>query len=298
MSDLLSDIITLLRPRTVVSKVISAAGPWSVSYSAFERPSFCTVLEGSCLLKVEAQEEITLEAGDFVFMPATPGFTLSSFAQMTPQLIDPNLTPTPTEEIRHGVQEGKPDMRMLGGHFVFDSPDVALLVSLLPALLHVRGVASLSVLVQLVRDECTGHRQGRDHVISRLMEVLLVEALRSTANEQAPAGLLRGLADSKLAAAMRSMHNAPAHNWTVEELAKQTALSRSAFFQRFTHAVGHPPMEYLLGWRMAMAKNLLRNNKMAIAAVAEQVGYSSASTFSTAFSRHVGQPPGRYARLL
>jgi transcriptional regulator GlxA family with amidase domain len=108
---------------------------------------------------------------------------------------------------------------------------------------------------------------------------------------------LRGLSDARLAAAIRQMHGNPARPWTVAQLAKEAALSRSAFFDRFTRAVGLPPMEYLLGWRMAVAKDLLRREDLGLAAVAERVGYSSASTFSTAFSRYVGQPPGRYARV-
>lgn len=297
MVDPLSQVITLLQPRTVFSKLISGAGQWGVRYSAFDQPSFCAVLEGSCLLKVEGQEAITLEAGDFVLMPATPGFTVSGFEPVTPQRIDPKMTPSPTGEIRHGRRGGRPDVRMLGGHFLFDSPDASLLVSLLPVLLHVRGVERLTVLVRLVRDESMAQRQGREHVLARLVEVLLVEALRSTTEANAPVGLLRGLSDTKLAAAMRLMHGDPARSWTVEELATKAALSRSAFFERFTRAVGLPPMEYLLAWRMALAKDLLRRSDIAIATVAERVGYGSASTFSTAFSRHVGQPPGRYARM-
>ena len=80
------------------------------------------------------------------------------------------------------------------------------------------------------------------------------------------------------------------------ELARTAALSRSAFFERFTRTVGLAPMEYLLAWRMAVAKDLLRRHEFGVAEVAERVGYGSASTFSTAFSRHVGQPPSRYAR--
>ncbi len=95
---------------------------------------------------------------------------------------------------------------------------------------------------------------------------------------------------------MRHMHGDPARPWTVVELAKKAALSRSAFFERFSRAVGLSPMEYLLAWRMAVAKDLLRRSDFALAAVAERVGYSSASTFSTAFSRHVGQAPSHYAR--
>ena len=92
------------------------------------------------------------------------------------------------------------------------------------------------------------------------------------------------------------MHADPARPWTMAELAKEAALSRSAFFDRFTRNVGVPPMEYLLAWRMALAKDLLRRQEADIAEVAERVGYGSASTFSTAFSRYVGQPPGRYSK--
>jgi AraC-like DNA-binding protein len=88
----------------------------------------------------------------------------------------------------------------------------------------------------------------------------------------------------------------PARAWTVEELARKAALSRSVFFDRFTGSVGVPPIEYLLGWRMAIAKNLLRQQDFSLTEVAERVGYGSASTFSTAFSRHVGQSPSRFAR--
>ncbi|MBV6752259.1 AraC family transcriptional regulator [Pseudomonas chlororaphis] len=296
MVDPLSEVISLLRPRTVFSKIISGAGCWGVRYSAFEQPSFCTVLEGSCLLAVEGQETITLKAGDFVLMPATPGFTMTGFEPITPELTDPKMTLSPTGELRHGRLEGQPDVRMLGGYFFFDSPDAALLVSLLPVLLHLRGVEKLAVLVQWVREESMEQRPGHEHVLVRLVEILLVEALRSTVEKNAPAGLLRGLADTRLAAAMRLMHGDPARSWTVEALAKEAALSRSVFFERFTRAVGLPPMEYLLAWRMALAKDWLRKGDVAIATVAQRVGYGSASAFSTAFSRHVGQPPSRYAR--
>ncbi len=296
MNDPLSEVIALLNPRAVFSKGISGAGRWAVRYSDFGQPSFCAVISGSCRLAVEGEEAIALEAGDFVLMPATPGFTLSSFEAAAPVQIDPKLAPAPEGEVRHGRRDGPPDVRLLGGYFVFDSPDAALLVSLLPTLVHVRGVDRLSVLVRLVGEESSEERSGRELVLTRLVEVLLVEALRSSSGEDAPPGLLRGLADARLALAMRQLHADPARPWTVTQLAQKAALSRSAFFDRFTRAVGLPPMEYLLAWRMALAKNLLKHQDVAIAEVAERVGYSSASTFSTAFSRHVGLPPGRYAR--
>jgi len=197
-------------------------------------------------------------------------------------------------EVRHGTRGGRPDVRLLGGWFVFDSPDTGLLVSLLPALVHVRGVERLSTLVRLVGEEAGASRPGRDLVLTRLVEVLLIEALRAAPAEHAPPGLLRGLADERLAPAIRQMHSHVGRSWTVALLARSAALSRSAFFERFTRTVGLPPMEYLLAWRMSVARDLLRKEDVSVGEVAERVGYGSASTFSTAFSRHVGRPPRRY----
>jgi AraC-like DNA-binding protein len=296
MNDPLSEVITLLQPRAVFSRRISGAGRWGVRYSAFGRPSFCAVLEGSCRLTVDGQRPLTLEAGDFVLLPVTPGFTMSGFEPVRLERFDPMVTSKVLGEVRHGTRGGRPDVRLLGGWFVFDSPDSALLVSLLPTLVHVRGVERLSILVRLVGEEASERRAGRDLVLTRLVEVLLIEALRAAPADDAPPGLLRGLADARLAPAIRQMHSQLERSWTVALLARTAALSRSAFFERFTRTVGLPPMEYLLAWRMAVAKDLLCREDVGLAEVAERVGYGSASTFSTAFSRHVGRPPGRYAR--
>jgi len=296
MSDPLADVITRLQPRAVASRLISGAGRWAVAYSAYGHPSFCAVLEGRCRLAVDGQPPLTLQAGDFVLLPATPAFTMSSLAPARAVPFDPKIAAAHVGELRHGTRGGRPDVRVLGGWFVFDSPDAALLVSLLPVQVHLRDADRLSVLVGLVGEEAGGRRAGRDLVLTRLVEVLLIEALRAAPGDDAPPGLLRGLADPQLATAMRQMHAHVARAWTVAQLAKAAALSRSAFFERFARTVGVAPMEYLLAWRMTVAKDLLRRRECALAEVAERVGYGSASTFSTAFSRHVGQPPGRYAR--
>lgn len=296
MGDPLSDVVRLLRPRAVFSKGIGGAGRWAVRYSEFGEPSFCAVLQGRCRLAVDGHPPLTLEAGDFVLLPATPGFTLSGLEPATPTRIDPKQAPAPTAEIRHGTQDGPPDVRLLGGWFLFDTPDPALLASLLPTVAHVRGVGRLSQLVTLLGEEAGTDRPGREVVLTRLVELLLVETLRAASEREAPAGLLRGLADARLAPALRQLHEQPAHPWTVARLAGAAALSRSAFFDRFARTVGMPPMEYLQAWRMALARDLLRHGDVGIAETAERVGYGSASTFSTAFRRHVGCPPGRYLR--
>jgi AraC-like DNA-binding protein len=295
MNDPLSEVIALLQPRAVFTRHISGAGRWGVRYSAFGQPSFCAVLEGRCRLAVDGDRPLVLEAGDFLLMPATPGFTMSGFEPADLKRFDPIVTSRVLGDVRHGTRGGRPDVRLLGGWFAFDSPDSMMLVSLLPSLVHVRGIERLSVLVRLVGEEASERRSGRDLVLTRLVEVLLIEALRLTPSDDEPPGLLRGLADARLAPAIRQMHGQLARSWTVAQLARTAALSRSAFFDRFTRTVGLPPMEYLLAWRMAVAKDLLRRHDLGIAEVAERVGYGSANTFSTAFSRHVGQPPSRYA---
>jgi len=296
MSDPLSEVVRLLRPRAAFANIISGKGNWAVRYSEYGLPSFCIMLEGSCLLKVDGHETITIKAGDFVLLPTTPGFTLSSFVPAPPVYLDPNKVAGGHSELRYGEQEGAPDMRSLGGAFLFDCSDPGLLVSLLPMVVHVRNSVRLSQLVQMVGEESADQKPGNEFVLSRLVELLLVEAMRSATAEHAPPGLLRGLGDERLAPALKQLHAHIDHSWTVDQLARIATLSRSAFFERFTRLVGVPPMEYLLAWRMEIAKEMLSDNELTVSQIAERVGYGSTSAFSVAFSRHVGQPPSLYAR--
>ncbi len=166
---------------------------------------------------------------------------------------------------------------------------------MLPEFVHVRGAPRLATLLSLISDEAHGQRPGRDVILMRLLEVVLIEALRATPTSAQP-GLLRGLADERVAVSLRRMHEQPSTTWTVARLAKAAGLSRSAFFERFVRSLGVAPMQYLLGWRMALAKRELERGGATMGEVAARVGYGSASAFSVAFSRHVGQPPTRYAR--
>jgi len=129
-------------------------------------------------------------------------------------------------------------------------------------------------------------------VLTRLLEVLLIEALRSAGGTTVAPGLLRGLSDHQLASALRRIHLDPGSGITVEGLAREAAMSRSTFFVRFRSEVGVAPMEYVANWRMALAKELLLGRQVSIAEIAGRVGYASTSAFSVAFNRHVGMPPG------
>jgi AraC-like DNA-binding protein len=296
MVDPFAEVVRLLQPGATFSKVVSGAGLWRVRRSEAGRPFYCAILDGSCRLAVDGREPITLQEGDFVLIPSAHDFTVSSLEPVASDDIDTPPVALLDGEFRVGIQSGPPDVRLLVGHCIFGSPDAALLVSLLPQLVHVRGEGRLTTLVRLVGEESRELRPARDVILARLLEVLLIEALRSSAGTAASPGLLRGLADGRLAVAIRQMHESPTRPWTVAQLAKEAALSRSAFFERFSRAMGVAPMEYLLAWRMALAKNLLRRNEGGVAEVAVRVGYGSASAFSVAFTRYVGLPPMRYAR--
>jgi AraC-like DNA-binding protein len=296
MIDPLAEVVTLLQPGVRFSKLVLGASPWRVSRSDSGQPLYCVILEGACRMAIDEHEPIVLVSGDFVLIPAAYGVAMSSLVPPPPggKTLEPIALGN--NEFRIGAPDSPVDSRMMVGHCSFGSSDASLLVSLLPQIVHVRGVERLATLVQFVRDESREQRPAREVVLSRLLEVLLIEALRSTAETTVSPGLVRGLSDSRLAAAIRVMHEHPTRAWTVAELAKVAALSRSTFFERFNGAVGVAPMEYLLTWRMALAKDLLRRNEGRVSDVAQRVGYSSASTFSVAFTRHVGRPPSQYAR--
>lgn len=299
--DPLAEVIALLRPETVLSKVISGAGRWAVRYAGYEDPGFCLMLEGSCFLAPEGIGSIELKEGDFVLLPAVPSFTMASDPKMKPAPVAP--TPTRVEELRHGTKSGPPTMRQLGGYFRFDRANARLLVRLLPSMVFIRrsepGASRVRRIVELIAEETAEHRPGRDLILERLVEVLLVEALRfrpaSPAAKQEQ-GLLAGLADPALARALRRMHEDVSNRWTVEELARAAGMSRAVFAERFNRKVGMPPMEYLLEWRIAIAKDVLRRERPPLAELAERIGYQSASAFSTAFTRHAGCSPSTFAR--
>jgi AraC-like DNA-binding protein len=150
--------------------------------------------------------------------------------------------------------------------------------------------------LDLIDEESAADRPGRDLVLARLLEVMLVEAIRHDAAGVAEAGqgLVAGLRDPQIAQALRALHADIRRPWTVAALAEVAGVSRSVFAERFARVVGAPPIDYLLHWRMALAKDGLRAGRR-LAEVAFAIGYTSASAFSTAFSRTVGCPPGRYA---
>ncbi|MDP5218794.1 AraC family transcriptional regulator [Ruegeria sp. 2205SS24-7] len=296
MADPFSEIISLLQPKASYSKLVHASGPFRVHREDVNEAFYCSLLTGRACLEVEGKEPLVLNAGDFVLIPAVKSFTFSSMDPPPPD----DLVNHPMEGedgiFRLGTADADPEVQQLVGHCTFASPDANLLISLLPDLIFVRGEGRLAALTELVRDEARANRPARDVIVENLLQVLLIEAFRSGADPAPAAGLLRGLADMRVGPSLRAMHAAPAYSWTVQALATEAGLSRSAFFTRFEGVMGMPPMSYLQNWRMTLAKHMLRAGDLSIAEISAQTGYGSSSAFSTAFSRYVGCPPARYSK--
>jgi AraC-like DNA-binding protein len=292
-------LMSLLRPEAVLSKIVTGGGDWSVRKPRYGDPAFCLMLQGSCVLEPEGLESIHLRQEDFLLFPEMPGFTLSASTDVEPTFAALDHS----RHTRHGSGAAPVTMRMLGGYFRFDPANAPLLVSLLPKVLLVRrgepGSARLSRIVELIAEESDAESVCRDVILQRLVEVLLIEAVRihpAPPPGSGQRGLIAGLSDPVLAPALQQLHADLARGWTVEQLARAAAVSRAVFAHRFTRTMGMPPMQYLLQWRVAFAKDLLRTERLSTAQVAGRVGYQSASAFTTAFTRLTGCPPTEFAR--
>ena len=206
---------------------------------------------------------------------------------MTPVRFEPKVTSAQLGEVRHGTRGGRPDVRLLGGWFEFDSPDAALLVSLLPAVVHVRGAERLSVLVRLVAEESSERRSGRELVLT-LVEVRLIDVALDAA-VTTPLRTAARLADAHLASAMRRC-TASCAFVDRRTLAKTAALSRSALLERFT-------LWACRRWNTCRSAHGRKGSAPAARRRARSPPrpVRLGDTFSTAFSRH-GPPPARYAR--
>src|SRR5215470_10177610 len=296
--DPLTDIVALLRPHAAFSKPITGRGKWGVQYDAVGLPSFAIVLDGECWLTFEDNDPpLLLKRGDFLFLPSTPAFSMASALGVK------CVTGRPSERkaVRHGNPKGPPDFRMIGGTFEID-PVNASLLELMAQRIHIRATefdtTRLRRIVDLILDEYSAVRPGRDALLQRLLEVMLVEALRwpSFGRETVPSGLISGLRDRQISGSLRAMHSDVRHGWTVGQLAKGVGMSRSAFAARFAATVGCAPMEYLSRWRMNLARDALSRGGKSLDHLAEEIGYQSASAFSTAFRRRLGCPPSVFAR--
>ncbi|WP_433504702.1 AraC family transcriptional regulator [Pseudonocardia halophobica] len=279
------------------------SAPWGFTLPAMPGCLwFHVVTAGGCLLEVgDGVRE--LREGDLVLVPRGEGHALRS----DPQASTPSILAIPHDMpdsryavLRHGG--GGAPATMVCGAVRFDHPAARTLVGLLPDLIHV----PVSPLTDRLRDtlrlialEVEELRPGGEAVITRLADVLVIQAIRTWMETDAAArtGWLGALADPQIGRALALVHRDPARDWSVATLAAEGAMSRSAFAARFTALVGEPAMAYVTRWRMHVALDRLAGGDT-VARIAADLGYRSEAAFSRAFTRVVGEPPGAARRAL
>ena len=261
---------------------------------------FHVVTSGGTWLDVEGAAPRWLHPGELVLVPRGDGHRLRSDRDATTpdilslhrEVISPRY-----EILRHGL--GGDPTTLICGAVTFDHPAAGNLVSLLPRVLHVEALGPLQSewiqsSLRLMAAEAHEVRPGGEAIITRLADILIVQAIRSwIANDPAARqGWIGALRDRQIGSALTQMHRDPVREWSVGTLAAAVAMSRSAFSARFTELVGEPPMRYLTRWRMQVAVTWLRDDDVTAGEVANRLGYQSEAAFSRAFKRSVGIPPG------
>ena len=307
--DILSDILGALRLSSTLYFSSEFHRPWGIKVPSYRRVArFHLMVRGSCSVRIDGQSEpVLLEAGDLVLIPHGSAHCLAD-AVDTP-CVDYDDAIKRSGYTGHGTfafggdDSGQPT-RMVCGHFVLDDTvGHALLAQLPPALVirwsdAVRNSPLQDAFQYIVREvqEC---RPGYEVVVTRLSEILFVQAIRFWANEAKPnRGLLAALNEPRLFRALHAMHAAPAQPWTLESLGQEAGMGRTAFARSFRDAVGQTPLHYLTTWRVQKARNLLAESQFTIDRIATEVGYDSASSFSRAFQQVTGQRPGAFRRHL
>jgi AraC-like DNA-binding protein len=279
--------------------------PWALALPARDGClSFHVLTAGRCWLEVEGGENVELDPGDLALVPHGRGHRLAS---------DPGVPAPQIDELQHEYISdryailrhggGGEPTTLICGAVRFDHPAAHHLVSLLPRVIQVRGARTpqlewLDSTLRLMAAEARELRPGGETVITRLADILVIQAIRSWI-EQDPAaqtGWLGGLRDSQIGRALAMIHREPAREWTVSSLAEEVAMSRSAFAARFTQLVGEPAMHYVARWRMHVAMTWLSEDAIGLGEMASRLGYRSEAAFSRAFKRFIGMSPGAARR--
>lgn len=325
--DPLSDLLRSVRVRGAVFYYVSCRDQWSAEappaaeIAEAVMPGCEHVMEYHMIAKgngwaaVSSEPPAKLSAGDIVMFPQGDRHVMSSAPGVEPLRMtadwvfstrsDPKPMPI---SFHHGVIEpGAPmpvddaDMIAVCGFLGCDLKPFNPLVSALPRLLHLpasRAGGWVERVIDQAVIESNSKRPGGDAVLERLAEMMFVDAARryiDTLPEDAT-GWLAGLRDRYVGKALELMHERPDHDWSVDDLAREVGLSRSALHDRFVKFLGHPPMHYLANWRIQLGAKLLRESNRTVATIALDVGYDSEAAFSRAFKRMVGMPPAAWRR--
>ena len=322
--DILSDVLRSVRLRGVLFFYVSGSRDWAAEalpardIAAAVMPDSEHVMEyhvitrGSCWGAIVGESPVRLETGDIVLFPhgdahvisSAPGMRAPADAAGYAEKIDQlpfTLHFDGVEARSELASDERCDTTLVCGFLGCDVRPFNPLIATLPRLLHLKTTENQDWIAQFMRQAVTESktkRPGGEAMLERMSEMMFVDAVRRYVDTlpEDSRGWLAGLRDRFVGRALALMHNAPATEWTVEELGRRVGLSRSALHERFAEMIGQAPMQYLANWRMQVAAALLRNTNATVASVALDVGYDSEAAFARAFKRLVGKPPAAWRR--
>ena len=310
--DIVSDVLQALHLETRIFGRLELGAPWAIRIPPGGDLFFYVVARGGAWLELEgagpdAGAPIALSAGDVVLLRHRGGHVLHDEGRTAREVhtVERGECPLPTTPAPVRLGGDGPVTTLATGAFRFAAALPNVLLESLPAVLHApagdpRTTAQLTTAAQLIVSESAAPGPGSGMLSARLAEILLIHALRARVAAREAGDMHRpglcALADPAIGVALKLLHARPAEDWTVERLATEVAMSRSAFAARFAELVGVPPLQYLTQWRMTEAARRLRESEESVAQVAERVGYANAAAFMKAFTRVHGEGPGAYRR--
>ncbi|UPJ61731.1 AraC family transcriptional regulator [Bradyrhizobium sp. 192] len=296
-TDPLSQVFSLLDVRAARCTRFEAGGRWSYRFPAKSDLKFGAVIQGECWIDFGDEARHQLASGDCFLLSNAPAYILANDEHLAPEDGIAAFDWAQSDVARHAGG----DTVLLAGSFGFEASDAELLLDALPRFLLLPSRSPPASVIQstlgILDLEIRGTGIGAAVLTNRLADVLLVQVLRAALDQTDGEGLgwINALVDARIGKAIGLMHADAAHPWTLDALAGAVAMSRSAFSKRFKSLVGLAPLDYLLRWRMRLARDHLRLGA-SVSAIAARLGYSSESAFGHAFKRVYGQAPKRYWR--
>ena len=297
--DPLSEVFSLINIRGARCTRFEASGRWSYRFPAKPAVKFGAVLAGDCWIDFGEGQRHQLAAGDCFLLANASSYVLANDDHV---LSDDGMSAFDWAQSDVARHEGN-DTVLIAGTFSFEESDADLLLDSLPTFLLIPSRNASATVVRstlaILDIEIKGTQIGAAVLTDRLVDILLVQVLRAALiqDDGDNLGWISALADPRIGRAIGLMHGNAAYPWSLETLAGSVAMSRSAFSKRFKSLVGLAPLDYLLRWRMRLARNALRRGST-VATVASEVGYSSESAFGHAFKRIYGIAPRRYWRTV
>ena len=296
--DPLSDILKFAKAESLVTGGFKAGGRWAIRFPAPDKIKFFAVVKGCCWVLIDGEPEpVLFETGDVGLLSAKRSFVLASDPDTAP--VDAMSLFAAASGTMAQLGDGG-DFAHIGGHVLLDAASGRLLADVLPPWIHVLAASPQATAFRWLLNQLVAERDaelpGTQLASAQLAQLLFIQILRAHLQKSGrmPAGWLRAVGNPRIAPALRLMHGDPGHAWSLEELAKASAMSRTTFAFHFKVIAGVAPLTYLTEWRIRLAERVLREEATPVAVVARSLCYTSESAFSHAFKRLTGQSPQAY----